>query len=275
MNTVRLIAIDLDGTLVSNRSIAEADKKTVKEILERGIPLVPTTTRLRRSTSDLLTCFSLDDYPLICNNGARILGPGWNSDWRDAELRAVKLGKDIAKKIANYSDERDYKLSTVFSEKVFRKRDQKYEKRYPHPKVSYASSNISALDNGTPLSFMMHKSENDLEALKDVEGFVSSEFKEKVRLDRHHRGEEYLSLTIYDRSVSKLKGLELACETMNISLDEVLAIGDDEVDKEMIEGAGIGIAMGDSPLGVRKIADDVAPTCEDNGVSWALNKYVL
>ncbi|MFP3872714.1 MAG: HAD hydrolase family protein [Candidatus Natronoplasma sp.] len=271
---IKLIAVDLDGTLISDGKISPENRRSVLRALEKDIPILPATTRIRLSTSRLLNSLPIDDYPLVCNNGARVLGPRWMDGSKNDELKLVRLKEEIARTIAHHSDEKGYKLSTVFPEKVVWMKDKGQEKD-PDPKVRNAASNLEAVNHGTPVGFMMHRSENGLDGLKDLENFVKEEFGRGVRTDRHHRGEEFRSLSVYDGTVCKSEGSKLASERLDISLKEVLAIGDDEVDKEMIEKAGTGIAMGDAPLPVKKIADDVAPDCEHNGVAWALNKFLL
>ncbi|MBS3817549.1 MAG: HAD family hydrolase [Candidatus Thermoplasmatota archaeon] len=270
---IKLVAVDLDGTLVHDHEIGEEDKEALFRALDQEIPIVPATTRLRPSTARFFEDISIDRYPLVCNNGARVLDSSWSAPSGCTELSNIKLNRDIAEEIATYADERDYNLSTVFPEKVYRKKE--LEGKSEDPMVIFKSKNIEALKNGTPVNFMIHKIENDLDALDDIENFVLKKFEDDVRIDRHHHGEEYRSLTIYDKSVSKLNGLELVCDRLGISLEDVLAIGDDEVDREMIERAGIGIAMGDAPAAVKEVAADVGLDCENNGVAWALNKYIF
>ncbi|GEM_PF-1009776 len=272
---IELVALDLDGTLVHDGEISPEDKMMVNRVLEKNFPLIPATTRLRRSAAELLSSIDLNDHPIVCNNGARVVGPGWMYARGWEQWKLTRLKAEVARTAAEYSDDRGYKLSTIFPEKVYRKKEKCEGKRYPGAEIAYIESNVIALSKGTPINLMMHKSENDLRSLKDMERFVRDEFEDEVRIDRHHRGEEYRSLTIYDKEVSKVAGLQMVCDALNISLEAVLAIGDDEVDKEMIEQAGIGIAMDDAPEEVKRAADVVAPDCRRNGVAWVLDRYIF
>lgn len=269
---IRLVAVDLDGTLVHDHGISRKDREAVLRALEEDIPIIPATTRLRISTARFFDGIPIDRYPLISNNGARILGPGWFDPSTCSELKKIKLKTDVAEKIASYADKKRYRLSTLFSEKVYRKKDE--PQKSENTKVGFVQKNVDALGHGTPINFMIHKAANDLEVLSDMERFASKNFKGYVRLDRHHRGTEYSSLTIYDKKVSKLEALRSVCDRLGVKLDGVLAIGDDEVDKKMIEEAGVGVAMFESPKSVKESADEIVPCCEKNGVTWALEKYL-
>lgn len=54
-----------------------------------------------------------------------------------------------------------------------------------------------------------------------------------------------------------------------------MAMGDNDNDVEMIKTAGIGIAMGNARDAVKAVADDIAVHHEEDGVAWALDKYIL
>jgi Cof subfamily protein (haloacid dehalogenase superfamily) len=67
----------------------------------------------------------------------------------------------------------------------------------------------------------------------------------------------------------------LAEEHLGLQPEQVMAIGDNFNDVEMIEYAGIGIAMGNAPEQVQAIADWIAPTIEQHGVAAAIEKFLL
>jgi Cof subfamily protein (haloacid dehalogenase superfamily) len=67
----------------------------------------------------------------------------------------------------------------------------------------------------------------------------------------------------------------LAENILGFDRSQVLAIGDNFNDLEMLEYAGIGVAMGNAPDGLKPLADWVAPSVEDDGVAVAIEKFVL
>jgi Cof subfamily protein (haloacid dehalogenase superfamily) len=73
------------------------------------------------------------------------------------------------------------------------------------------------------------------------------------------------------------KGPALAelLKKLNISPDEVMALGDAENDIEMIRMAGIGVAMGNASQAVKDAADFVTGTNDEHGVAQAVEKYIL
>ena len=65
---------------------------------------------------------------------------------------------------------------------------------------------------------------------------------------------------------TKGKGVEIAASYLGIPMSEVLCIGDNENDREMIEAAGIGVAMGNAGDNVKASADDICGTAADDGI---------
>ena len=86
-------------------------------------------------------------------------------------------------------------------------------------------------------------------------------------------GELYVN--IIDKSAGKLTGLKQVMERAGINREEVMAIGDTEVDLGIIGFAGTGVAMGNAPEIVKLAADFVSATCEEDGVSKAIEKFVF
>ena len=64
-------------------------------------------------------------------------------------------------------------------------------------------------------------------------------------------------------------------EKLQISSDEIVAIGDNVNDKKMIEKSGYGIAMGQSAPQIKEIADYITDSNVDDGVANALDKLLL
>jgi hypothetical protein len=67
----------------------------------------------------------------------------------------------------------------------------------------------------------------------------------------------------------------LAEDLLDLHPDQVMAIGDNFNDLEMIRYVGLGVAMGDAPTAVQAAADWVAPGVEADGVAAALERFLL
>ena len=86
---------------------------------------------------------------------------------------------------------------------------------------------------------------------------------------------EYFYTEISLKNVNKWEALKVIAEKMNIERQEIIAIGDNINDKEMIENAGLGIVMqGSTPI-VTKLADYITDTNNNEGVAKALEKWLI
>ncbi|OQP50560.1 hypothetical protein A4H97_01590 [Niastella yeongjuensis] len=81
------------------------------------------------------------------------------------------------------------------------------------------------------------------------------------------------TLEIFDTSCSKAVSVKFMSAHFNIPLQDMMAIGDSEGDKEMIQTVGYGIAMGNAEESIKEIAFDVTTSNDDDGVANALKKY--
>lgn len=107
------------------------------------------------------------------------------------------------------------------------------------------------------------KNEQLLEYAKEME--VVTQTKERNRLAREIHG------TLGHALTGIITGLD-ACITL---IDKVIAFGDQELDIEMLTEAGLSVAMGNAPESIKKIADVITKSNEEDGVAIALEKYVL
>ncbi len=82
-------------------------------------------------------------------------------------------------------------------------------------------------------------------------------------------------LEVLPPGVNKGRALAFLAEHLGVTLDRVLAVGDNMNDLEMIRAAGVGVAMGSGPPALREAAGYVAPSSDEDGFAEALERFVL
>jgi hydroxymethylpyrimidine pyrophosphatase-like HAD family hydrolase len=85
---------------------------------------------------------------------------------------------------------------------------------------------------------------------------------------------EYCYTEITNKDVHKWSAMKFIIDDMNITSEEVVAIGDNVNDKEMIEGAGLGVAMGNATDQIKEIANVTVATNNEDGVCEVFEKYI-
>lgn len=107
---------------------------------------------------------------------------------------------------------------------------------------------------------------------------IKEKFGDRYRIDIFsNMGEGYDrvmgEMTKFD--INKGKGIETVCEYLNIPIENTFAFGDSENDLDMIKIAGTGVAMGNATDIVKKEADIICDTCNNNGVKKALEEFKI
>ncbi|HHT72259.1 MAG TPA: HAD family phosphatase [Firmicutes bacterium] len=82
-------------------------------------------------------------------------------------------------------------------------------------------------------------------------------------------------LEISAQGVSKKSGVERVCAELNISMAEVMAIGDNYNDLELIQGAGLGVAVDNATAEVKAAADRLTKSNGEDGVAHAIQQFLL
>ncbi|MBC7260382.1 MAG: HAD family phosphatase [Chloroflexi bacterium] len=75
--------------------------------------------------------------------------------------------------------------------------------------------------------------------------------------------------------ISKATGMAWLAAYLGVPREETIAMGDGDNDVEMLEWAGLGIAMGNATPAAKAAADWIAPSVEEDGVAVALQRFVL
>lgn len=84
-----------------------------------------------------------------------------------------------------------------------------------------------------------------------------------------------VSIEMNEKDVHKALGINKLCEHLNISVKDVIAVGDSDNDLEILEAVGLAVAMGNANERVKKIANVIVSDNEHCGVKEAIDKYLL
>jgi hydroxymethylpyrimidine pyrophosphatase-like HAD family hydrolase len=82
------------------------------------------------------------------------------------------------------------------------------------------------------------------------------------------------AIGIFSANSDKGSALKFVADKLGIPRGSVMAIGDNQNDVPMFDQAGVSVAMGNAIPSIKKAARFVAPTNNDNGVAWALAKFL-
>lgn len=216
--------------------------------------------------------------PMICTNGAQILASPGGPEWASYTIPMA-----VARSIARLADRNDWEVSTsVGGQTYFRQRPGQRLGPVEYPLGSGSKRSLSRTRLvivpmneealvAEPKRMILHEPEA-IAAVQDL----AAQYRQQCRTETYDEPDGRLhSLCIFPLRADKGTALRLVAGKLDIPLRKVLAIGDNPNDTPMFAAAGTSVAMGNAPPEVKKAASDVGPSNDEEGVAWAVERYVL
>ena len=286
----KLVAIDLDGTMLNSYGIVtENTKNTIKKIIEQGSEIIIASGRPIDSIKTIAKEIESKNY-FIAGNGAVVY-----DIQKDQAIYQKYMSKQKVLEIIKICEENSISYN-VYTDKTILATALKYNVLYYHKenlkKEESKKTNINIVkdmyeyvknikeekflkiticdDNQSVFNSIIRK-------IKQVSGIeileVSHMSRKVIRQGTENIPVEYYYTEISLANVDKWNAIEFLINKLDISKEEVIAIGDNINDKKMIENAGLGIAMKGSTPVVTEVADDIAESNNEDGVAKILQKY--
>ena len=272
--TIRMIGVDLDGTLLnSEKQLTAYTREVLKKAIEQEVAVVVATGRPFSGVPDELKHFPGMRYALTAN-GARIL---------DMQKQKVVyknlLSGEIAEKVIDIL-KRHHAIHEFFVDGVGYMNEDGLKNVYayfedPHMAEYLQSTRIPVKDVKEKLQTMkcevdklqgIFRNQKDkqeaLEELNTLSGIVVT-----AAMDNN--------LEINKEGTNKGLGLLQLGKSLGISREEIMACGDGGNDVEMLKEVGFAIAMANAYDPVKTAADFVTVSNDEDGVAKAIERFVL
>lgn len=278
---IKLIALDLDGTLLtSQKTIDEVTKAKLIEASRRGISITIATGRDKGGIDFVYEPLELEHRG---NNFVAGVNGQIIYDFHKKEYFVDKvLNGDDAKKVMKLGMKYNFEVISCCGYDFY----DLISKRLKSLKK------MRSLVLGQPMDYGFNQgkrnfiplSDPNYEITQDVNKFVliqtASYFKKHLPHLRKELSEYDILevgpawIEVMPKGVSKASALLRIGETLGITTDEMMAFGDAENDMEMIKTVKYGIAMGNAIDSLKSIAYDVTDTNDNMGIAKALDKYL-
>ena len=263
----RLICIDIDGTLLNDaKEVLPEVKKAVKRQCEKGRKIALVSGRMPCAVEQVEKQLETDCIK-VCNAGTFMIMDG------------VCVKEEV--------------MSTHLMRRLYTDIAWKYHvplwvfqgyKWYVTRTDSFVEKEADIIKSRPEVVELYELAENwDKAGMKPNKFLIAAEEEKTVGIqtelnrwkdrvfDVARSSANYLE--IFPKNVDKGKAVVSLCALLNIGTENVVAIGDHELDIPMIETAGIGIAMGNAIQALKEKADFVTLTNNEAGVAYALNNY--
>ncbi len=282
MPDVRIVALDLDGTLLdSGKRIAKADSDALAEIAAKGVLVVPTTGRFFGMMPEPVRALPFVRYAITVN-GAQVYDRE-----TDTALVREEIPIDTAIGIMEILDRYDviydcYRENWGWMTAAFKKTAAEYATNEHYLRTIYdfrkdvpeLKAHLAAAKgpSAAQVQKVMLFARNDRPAdiLKDVVAEVNAKYPEiKATASTWNNVELNIS------SATKGNALRRFAESFGHTLANCMAFGDGMNDLSMIEAAGTGVAMANAVPEVKAAADYITLSNDECGVSAALRHFGL
>ncbi len=274
MHNIRLIALDLDGTLLdSDKKLSAENLKALTRAAEEGIEIVPATGRFYRGMPQIIRNLPFVRY-VISINGAQVYDAV-----NDKTVCASEIDGRRAVSVMNRLDE----LPVIYD---CYKDGWGWMSQDMYDRADQFAANIHSLEMiknlRTPVPDLKDYLEEKQGGVQKIQLF----FKDMKLRSRvlESLPEEFSDLTvttsivnnieINSREATKGNALKKLALYLGIELSETMAFGDDLNDISMIKAAGTGISMGNAGKEIQTAADYITADCDSGGVAKAMNKLI-
>jgi Cof subfamily protein (haloacid dehalogenase superfamily) len=266
MSPAELVAIDLDGTLLTTQHVlAPKGARRIAQAARAGMHVVLSTTRNPDTVQSF--CRQLEiDGPMICTNGAQVWGSPHGPVWAHHAIP-----QDAAMAIARLADERGWELSITVGSTTYWQQRPGQALGPIAPGIVVVPTCVDAIV-GAPVRILA----NQPDAIAGIRATCRRRLSDRCFAETYYAsdGSEH-SLGVFALRADKGTALALVCERLGVDKAQAVAIGDNPNDLPMFAQAGVSVAMGNAPDHVKQAANAVAPSNDEEGVAWAIERFVL
>lgn len=271
-DSIRLVGLDLDGTLLnSHHEITPRTKSVIQQAIKQGCLVIPATGRpLLGIPKEFLEIPGVD-YAVTAN-GASVIDVKTGNPilkyWltREQVQNAFMAAKglyrvfDVFTNGSGYSEQKNLDVAEEWAPKGMA--DYMRKSRKPVEDITEFIQQQEGFEKCTMFfecEENRQKARKILEQLDLFEVVSSAENNLELSAKGAHKGRALLGLA----------------ERLHLKQSQVMACGDSENDREMLKSVGLSVAMGNASLEIKQLADWVTDTNEQDGVAKALEKFVL
>ncbi len=274
---IKLLAIDIDGTLLTSRwELPKENSKALAAAHNLGVEIILVTGR-RLHTAELISKKLPFPVTLIASNGAIILTSAGKIPYRNflpcnSALEVIQETPEKHGYIVALFEKKG-KGQLVMEEKILTDGPASaYLTRYPEHLKLVPSLKTALNSNLIQLSFVGPV----YQIMPTFEKLIKNPVSKKIHISKTDYSERDLLLVdILNYECNKGSGLAFWATHQNIKPSEIMAIGDNFNDIEMLQFAGRPIAMGNSVQKLREKGWEITKSNNESGVAVAVQKHIL
>jgi hypothetical protein len=269
---IRLLVVDIDGTIAgASNQISDRVLTALKQVQAKGIPVALATGRMYRSAVRFHRIVQ-STMPVISYQGAWIQDPQDNTLYQHTPL-PQQLAKELIDYFAQSHLQPHVSIHLYLDDQLHVQAMLADTQAY----IERAGITATLVDD---LRLLLDRAPTKLLAMSQDPDLIANALTDLKT--RYNPNQMYLTTSVATfleathSSVNKGNAVHYLAESvLGITPQQVMAIGDNCNDLEMLQSVGLGVAMGDAPAGVKAVANWVAPSVEADGAAVAIEKFLL
>ncbi|HZU69799.1 MAG TPA: Cof-type HAD-IIB family hydrolase [Ktedonobacteraceae bacterium] len=273
--TITMLVIDIDGTLLNpSGEITPATRAAVQAARQAGIVVTLATARRYCNTAPIAIELGLD-IPLILYDGALIVEHPQGKILHTHPLAAT-VGQQAVDLLASNGIQPIVHPATGTAEEIWTGPAEldnlwveAYFTTFPEQMRRMPYANLCH-GHPDPLRVVGFADEERIMGLLPAVSALDCSW---IVTKRGNYGSAEIALM--DPGCSKASGVKALAEHFDIALEQVMAIGDNTNDIQMLRSAGWGVAMGHAPEEVQAVARAITTSNSEDGVALAIERYAL
>jgi Cof subfamily protein (haloacid dehalogenase superfamily) len=268
-NKIELVVVDLDGTLMSSdHKLSERNEAALKAAIEQGVRIVLATGKTRQSARDIIERLGLDTPGIYLQGLAVYDGEG--------NITSEKLlDPAVARQVITFAEDRGFDVVLYSGYKILVRQlsqgARELTEQYGEPTPEAIGPLQNVLDE-IPVHKLIITRKGEVRKVKALRWQLSKQLDGKGRLVQAMIPD---MLEVLPSQASKGAALKTLLKQLGVAPENVLAMGDGENDIEMLELAGVGVAVGNADQRLKDVADHVVATNDEDAVANVLEKFVL
>jgi Cof subfamily protein (haloacid dehalogenase superfamily) len=274
---IKLLAVDVDGTLLtSEQTISPATRQAIDEIRRRGILLVLVTGRRFALARPIALELGLTT-PLITHSGALI------KDVHTSDVIAVDLLRaDLARRVIECARRSDvdivccddpWGMGTTVIDRISAENVslRRYLERLPDV-ITVTPDLLSYVDHDIINLMTIDRPP----VMEEFARTLQTTFGSQVKVLKTVYPERGMTVVdVLSPTCSKARALERVVRGYGFSPAEVMAVGDNQNDLDMLEYAGVSVVMGNAEPGLKTLGYPPTRSNDEDGLAEAIDRFLL
>lgn len=263
---IKLVAMDLDGTLLNSQKLVSARNLAAIEAAKaRGVYVTIATGRMYMAAAHFANVIGAN-APLICCNGAQV------RDVAAADNVFVKHhAEDTTRDILQTCQDNDWYAQWYIGDQIYA---PNYRQELFDAYRTVAGFSINEIGS----DFLPYTSDVIQIVVRDKNGKVpeiADYFRRNFRGQIDVQQNTGYSVDLTPPGITKAVGIEALRQHLGLDREEIMACGDADNDLSMLEYAGFSVVTDNGLPEAKALADFVTDSCDEDGVGKAIERYVL